>query len=381
MNPEKSFCSQCGSPASLTARFCPKCGQAIGAMDAVRDGRTATQDPDRAIEWDFAFPLITNRFFLYDMIKVLFWTFLIFDGIMLTIFLVQDNADVVLPFLGVSGLILLGFMLTIVGITVLIFGNRFPTRFAVNPEGVFYQSQSGRAAKLNRAAIIIGLLARKPGAAGAGMLAASRESGGVDWEDVHKIREYPDQKVVSLMNSWRVVVRLYCTPDNYPRVLGLVRNYAAAGAIKREELNKEAAGRPSPVPRRALLSLLVLILCIAGLLCPFEFEYTLLWVALACMLATIWLPGLSRITGALALAALVFAAVAIFRLGTEVHDLIPRSVLQGAPMPAWGQHTGFDSLDSPEWIRFGVSAAGLAGLAILATIAVLGRLHRRKPAQ
>jgi hypothetical protein len=149
----------------------------------------------------------------------------------------------------------------------------------------------------------------------------------------------------------------------------------------REVLKKDAAGKPSTGPRSALISLFAISACVAILVCPFEFKYTLLWVALGCILATIWLPGLSRITGALTLVALIFIALTIFRLGTEVHDLIPRSVLNGAPMPAWAQHTGFDSLDSMAWIRFGISAAGFIGLAVLATIAVFGKLHRRSPAQ
>jgi hypothetical protein len=131
-------------------------------------------------------------------------------------------------------LILLGFMVAVLVITVLIFGNRFPTHFAVTPEGVFYQSKSGCASKLNRAAIILGLLAGKPGTAGAGMMAASQEARGFDWEDIHKVKEYPEQRVLSLMNSWRVVVRLYCTPENYPSVLEMVRARSAAGALIRE---------------------------------------------------------------------------------------------------------------------------------------------------
>jgi hypothetical protein len=238
MDQGEKFCGQCASQVSLTARFCAKCGRPFEAGDAAGRENAAAQDPANAIVWDIAYPLLTNRFFLYDMIKMLFWTFLIFNGLILSIFLFEGNFASVVPFLGLSGLILLGFICAIVGITALIFGNRFPTRFRISSNGIFYQSLSGRASTINRAAIVIGLLARKPGAAGAGLIAASQERGGIPWEHVRRVREYPAQRVISIMNSWHVVVRLYCNPENYTRVLELVRTHAAAGAAKRADPKK-----------------------------------------------------------------------------------------------------------------------------------------------
>jgi hypothetical protein len=238
MDQGKQFCGQCGSQVSLTARFCAKCGRPFEAGDAAGRENAAAQDPANAIVWNIAYPLLTNRFFLYDMIKMLLWTFLIFNGLILSIFLFQKHFDSVVPFLGLSGLILFGFICVITGITALIFGNRFPTRFGINSNGVFYQSLSRRASTMNSAAIVIGLLARKPGAAGAGLLAASQESGGIPWKYVRRVREYPAQRVISIMNSWRVVVRLYCNPENYTRVLELVHTHAAGAAAERADPKK-----------------------------------------------------------------------------------------------------------------------------------------------
>jgi hypothetical protein len=134
---------------------------------------------------------LTSRFFLYDSAKMLFWTFLVFNGIMLGIFTFQKHTDNIVPFLTVSGLILLGFLVLIPAIAILVFGNRIPMSFDIRPDGVFYVSHSRRAKTLNRVAIIAGLLSRRPGVAGAGLLSAARESGGIDWEDIHTIREYP----------------------------------------------------------------------------------------------------------------------------------------------------------------------------------------------
>jgi len=240
MNDDKKFCSQCGSEVNPTARFCAKCGRPIVINGSSDDQGSTLQDSPQALEWEIAFPLLTNRFFLYDMVKLFFWTFLIFNGIMMTIFLIQREFDALVPMLELSVVIVLGLALLTVPITAIIFRNRFPTRFAVRPDGAFYKSLSGRASTLNRAAIVVGILAGKPGAAGAGLLAASQETGGIAWQDVRKVHEYPAQCVISLMNSWRVVLRLYCSPEDYPRVIELVHTYTAAGSMRRAAANNQS---------------------------------------------------------------------------------------------------------------------------------------------
>jgi hypothetical protein len=373
------YCRHCGSVVDPAAPFCASCGRAQDAAAEAGQPAIETATAPDSIEWDIAFPLLTNRFFLYDMVKMLFWTFAIFDGILSSLFFFQKQPDIIPPFLGLSGLILLGFAVMIVAVAVLVFGNRFPTHFALDSAGLSYRSLSGRSRKLNRAALVIGILARKPGAAGAGLLAMSQEAGGIQWEKIYRIREYPAQRVLTIMNNWRVVVRLYCSPENYFRVAELVRSHAAAGALRRQHTVKAVARGPSPVPRMATLSLLCTAACAAILACPVEFEAGLLVGVMACALATIWLPGISRLSSALALAGTVLIAFLVVRSGTEVHELIPRALLGRTPAPRWSVYTRFGSMAAPEWIRFGIAAAGLIILGGLAAAALLGKLHRRKP--
>jgi hypothetical protein len=332
-----------------------------------------------AMEWDFSFPLATNRFFLYDMAKALFWTFLIFDIIIISIFLFQKNGEIVLPFLGISGLLLLGFFILILAIALLVFGNRYPVHFRINPEGVQYESRSRRGAALNRAAMILGMLAGKPSVAGAGILAVSQESSHVDWEEVHRIRDHTAQGVITVMNRWRVVVRLYCAPEDYSRILALVWSYAAAGALRRQQSEQTAVSRPSAVPRCVLFSMLALAASTAVMACPFEVDGTAVLVVLACTLLAIWVPGIGRFAAALALAGISMIAYGIVRLGTEVHELVPRAVLKGAEMPRWAQYTEFGSMDARAWTQFGISAAGLVVIGALALAGLLGRLRQRNP--
>jgi hypothetical protein len=371
MKEDNRYCSQCGGVLSPSAKFCRQCG-------SEEEPQESKEGSAQAIEWDLAFPLLTNRFFLYDMAKLLFWTFVLFDGLVLTLLAFEGDIDSAGAFLAMSGLILLGFMIMIALIAAVFFGNSYPTRYRVDPKGAFYQSLSRRARNMNRVGLLIGLIRYKPGVAGAALLATTREGGGDEWDDIHTVKEYPAQRVITLMDSWHVVQRLYCTPENYDTVAGLVRTYAAAGAAARQQARLASSSRPSTVPHRAKLSLIVLLAFAAVLICPVDVSAAVLSGIFLLALVTIWIPGLSRFTGALVLGGAAVVGLVAVRAGIEVHSLIPAAVLKGEPVPQWAQFTKFGGLKGEELFRMGAAALGLLAFACLGLSALAGRLHRNE---
>lgn len=171
------------------------------------------------ITWDIAFPLATNRFFLYDMVKVTFISCFILLLILTGTLLSAHNAEALPTILLVVGIMFAAFNALYFLIGLVFFGNRYPSSFAVTDGGVAWQSRSRRGNAANTAAFLIGLLAKKPGLAGAGALAKAGESGSMAWADIRKVKAYAGPRTITLMNSWRVVVRLYCLADNYEAVL------------------------------------------------------------------------------------------------------------------------------------------------------------------
>jgi hypothetical protein len=173
------------------------------------------------------------------------------------------------------------------------------------------------------------------------------------------------------------------SPDASPNgapVSEPVREHATVRAGKKRQSPVAASVRVSTIPRMVLLSTLALAASAAIVACPVSFDPLLALGVLICVSLMIWHPAVSRFTGALALAGTMCLLFVILRLGFEEHGLIPPSVLRGGPMPAWGLYSRFGSMDSSEWIRFGLSAAGLILLGGLALFALLGKLHGR-PAQ
>lgn len=184
---------------------------------------------DRVIEWEYRIPLITSRFMLWDFARVIVLSVLIMYVLVALTGLLVEGELVILPpqvFLITAG-ILVGLLL----IVVLLMGNGFSQTFTVDSVGGVRYAAGSREQKWNRAAVILGALRGSPTTAGAGLLGVTREKGGWTWRQVYAARYFPRQRVISLRNSWRTVIRLHCTPENYEQVRALV----AAGVVRGAE--------------------------------------------------------------------------------------------------------------------------------------------------
>lgn len=199
--------------------------------------------PQDTIEWTYRIPLLTSSFMLYDFAKVIVISVVIMYALVAVMGWFIDGEFVLLPpqvFLITGGALAVLFV-----IASLLLGNRFTTTFSVGPDGVGYASGS-KERKWNRLAIIAGLLGGSMSATGAGLIASSQEEGGFAWADLHRANEHAGPRVITLRNSWRAVLRLYCTPENYEQVRAAVASGLVKGAAERA--TGEAAAPPR-VPR------------------------------------------------------------------------------------------------------------------------------------
>jgi hypothetical protein len=103
-------------------------------------------------------------------------------------------------------------------------GNRLPLAFRVDALGVNMQSASKRVTNINRTAMVLGVLAGKPGMVGAGAIGASQENTTIAWQDLRKVCFHPVQQVIFLKGGIFSRIRVYCTPQNYPSVERLIRS-------------------------------------------------------------------------------------------------------------------------------------------------------------
>lgn len=164
------------------------------------------------LEWEISAPLLTNRFFLYDTVKALGWAGGLMAAILGAMFVIQGEPELVLEMLPVLGLALAVILFLLVLVTVLFYGNRWQVRFKIDGRGIHWEQLR----RINwRPLAFLAALSGHPAALGAGILATTGNAGSVGWRDIRRVKMHPGQHVISVMNGWRVMLRLYCTPDTY----------------------------------------------------------------------------------------------------------------------------------------------------------------------
>jgi hypothetical protein len=179
------------------------------------------------IKWSKNISLVTNVFVLKDMVFVLG----IASLFLLALLVVISGGE------GLDGLIMLWAAVTGIMVVVFLFSmaivlwNRVGMNFELNAEGVGFTAGS-RERKMNTAVAIIGVLAGKPGVAGAGLLAKSSESISYEWPEIKKVIVYPKQKVIYLKAGLLGPIRMYCTSENYAAVERMVRENARNASFK-----------------------------------------------------------------------------------------------------------------------------------------------------
>jgi len=248
------------------------------------------------------------------------------------------------------------------------FGNRFPMGFRLGPQGAAVVSLSRRGRWGNRLALILGALTGKPGLAGTGLLGMAQETVGVAWEDVRRLNIHAPARVISLMDSWHVVMRLYCTPQNYEVVLKAVQKWVARGLKK--ATRKPGAKGFTPTRRLGLKSLLAAVAAFLVTALPLETPPVLIWSLFLVSLGAIWFLVLARCLGVISLA-LVGAILFCFaaqgleeRQTTTEEDFRRYAQSQGLKVdkvPEWvlGKHRRYEHFHAGEWVQTGIGALGL----------------------
>ena len=178
-----------------------------------------TQD---SLSWTYNVPLITNRFILWDAIRILVICVMILDGLIFIISVLAGD-PLMLP---------IEFTLLIVGIVagllffvaLVIFGNRYYARYTLNAKEAVFEGIGWGPGGWHR--LMKGLLKivaffslRSDPTEGQGAVS-------IKWRDVRKVNVHHGARVISLHNSWRTVIRLQCPPEIFDQVIERVQTYA-----------------------------------------------------------------------------------------------------------------------------------------------------------
>jgi hypothetical protein len=132
---------------------------------------------------------------------------------------VASPADGVLAFGG--GLALFAVIWALVGVVVDI-GGGFSAFYSITDKGVHFASGKGARAAAG-IATAAGLMAGKPGMAGAGMLARAEQDAFMSWDSIGKVSVSDGSFYIELHGkSVTKPIGLYCTPENFRDVRDLL---------------------------------------------------------------------------------------------------------------------------------------------------------------
>lgn len=126
------------------------------------------------------------------------------------------------------GLVLIAalFLLTWLFIMV-VYGGNYDAGFVIDATGIRCYTQKQQAGKnriINWLAVLLGLLSRNLAAAGAGLLAQSRQSVFLKWSGIKKVNYMPKRHTIMVRGSVTESKAVFCTPENYAAVAALIQS-------------------------------------------------------------------------------------------------------------------------------------------------------------
>ena len=237
--------------------------------------------------WETDLPLF-SRLMLMQWTLGMLATALVMALILGTVFVAQQEWDALLPMATMIGAVTAGLWLLGIVIMAVLFRGRYRVRYTLSKQGLRCDTLDQVAKKANRLAIGLGVVLGKGQLLGAGLIGVSRESEAVNWSGAFQARFDAARHTILLRNSWRTLLWVQCTPENFAAVAEQVSQN-----MTRRHTEKRLVKR-SPLPAYLGRSLLVLLAC--ATLFPLAEEYdTGLFLpifTLCFALAMVWLINL-----------------------------------------------------------------------------------------
>jgi len=197
-------------------------------------------------------PLLWSQLFIVVLLSSSFLLFLLV-GLNLYENHWEDIPSSLLVFLSIGG----GLFLALSLIAFLMFGRGIPTKYVLR-DGYIEQHTLSRGKK---AVGVFGLFALLSGknagytAAGASLLAHSREQIAVAWKDVSQLKVFPKRKEIQLHNEWRTTMQVVCPDDQFDKILEIIKQKTGQQSIQK----KVKENSETPFAHKMILSLLTLV--------------------------------------------------------------------------------------------------------------------------
>ena len=198
-----SFCKNCGAQLPDDSRFCAKCGtpvepdQAAPAPAQPQTGGSVQLGQDGKYHWYYELNMFKSTAILGTIIKI----FGIIILVMWLLDLVFSGFEDVWAVTKIMLLIFAGFVvLSLLGylVVAVMYGGKYCVLFEMDEKGVSHVQLPKQFKKAQVMGLLAALVSGNPTTAGAGILAATRNSMYTSFDGVRSIKSFPRQHVIKV---------------------------------------------------------------------------------------------------------------------------------------------------------------------------------------
>jgi hypothetical protein len=221
-------CEACGMEVPGGNAFCTSCGAVLTPLP--NDSGTGTSEgpggkPEGIVSWSRKIPLITNPWLVLQCIFIPLGIGIVMGSFLSLITGGEWDLLILMLILGAGlGVLMLIIMLVLQVVT----GGGLETEFFISDEGVAHKA--GRTTRtLDRVSAGGSAVLGSVSGTGAGLLAMSQENNVLAWEEVRYVSVYRSVRSIVFRSKYLISpVVLYCTEENFPQILAMVKKYAPA---------------------------------------------------------------------------------------------------------------------------------------------------------
>jgi len=220
------FCEACGKDVLEGSAFCTSCGTVItppplysgtGVPEALEE------KPEGFVSWSRKIPLITNPYLVLQCIFIPFGIAIVM-GSFLSIITGGEWTLLILFLIIGAGLSVL--FLVVMLVLQVVTGGGLEMEFFISNEGVAHKAGSTTRA-LDRVSAGGSVVLGSMSGTGAGLLAMSQENNVLAWEEIRYVSVYRSVRSIVFRSKYLISpVVLYCTDENFPAILAMVKKYA-----------------------------------------------------------------------------------------------------------------------------------------------------------
>jgi hypothetical protein len=175
----------------------------------------------KKLTWEISVPIFRNPFILKQLGIAIG---LPFSLLIIVLILISQE----IRYLSYAlGLIALLFLFTYI-VIMLLYRGTYDVGFVLDQRGLRCYTQKKQARKnkfINGLSMIIGIFFRKPGVAGAGMLAQSRQDIRINWRSIRNVRFRPKQQLILVKGNFAENIAVFCNNENYDQVTSFINQH------------------------------------------------------------------------------------------------------------------------------------------------------------